>query len=318
MTAQEICLDLLRFVGITGFTPIENDQALNRPGLDADDIRRAIGAVNSALQTIAKHGPQALKEGHRAAFLNDPVNVVITAVVLNGQSATMSTTPPAWMLGCSILLSGDSDLNRIMDITGNDLSLIRGYRGPGGAITATVYADCATLGADIAAVLEPVNGSQLQGTITSHKQLRYKHLDEFENYQRMLTTQSSPIGLVGIPDIYTVERRRNGDLFFRVSPMPGSGVNATFQAKLRAERIDAGVIDQTGGDDPNYEFTSLNQDDVESVLLPIARWRFFTHPALKNAEARQSVKAEYDEAMLILKHGITLEPVVASEHVTYI
>jgi hypothetical protein len=103
------------------------------------------------------------------------------------------------MLGCSILVPGDSDMNRIMDIVGSDFSFLRGYRGPGGVVTATVYADCALLGArHFAAVLEPVNGSQITGTITSHKTLRHADLETFINFQREIASQSSPANLVGI------------------------------------------------------------------------------------------------------------------------
>jgi hypothetical protein len=318
VTGQEVILDLLRYIGVTGFTAVDNDQRLNRPGLDNDDIRRALAALNSALQTIQKYGPQALKDDERAAFFNNPTSVQIVALVTNGQSATLSAPPPAWMLGCSILVPGDSDMNRIMDITGSDFSFLRGYRGPGGVVTATVYADCALLGPDISAVLEPVNGSQITGIITNHKTLRHADLDTFINFQREIASQSSPANLVGIAELYHVERRRDGDLFLRVAPIPGSGMNVTFKAKLRAERVTEGIIDESGVSDPGYEFTSLNQDDVESILLPIARWKFFTHPALKNAEARQAVKMEYDEAILALRNGASFEPNVAAEHVTYI
>jgi len=318
MTGQEVVLDLLRYIGVYGFTPIENDQALNKPGLDQDDIRRAIAALNSGLQTIQKYGPQALKQDQRACFLNDPTTVQVAVIAHNGQSCDLSTTAPAWMLGCSILIDGDSDLNRIMDITGNMLSLLRGYRGTSGAKSAMVYADCAPLDADIMAVMDPVNGSQIFGSVTNRNTLNYADIDTFERYQRVLATQASPTNQIGIPELWYVERRRQGELLLRVTPLPGSGVNVTFQAKLRAERVDQGILDLTGGPDPGYEFTSLHDDDVESVLLPISRWRFFTHPALKNAETRAAVKLEYDEAMLALKHGVVFEPQVVANHADYI
>jgi hypothetical protein len=113
VTGQEVILDLLRYIGVTGFTAVDNDQRLNRPGLDNDDIRRALAALNSALQTIQKYGPQSLKDDERAAFFNNPTSVQIVALVTNGQSATLSAPPPAWMVGCSILVPGDSDMNRI-------------------------------------------------------------------------------------------------------------------------------------------------------------------------------------------------------------
>jgi hypothetical protein len=318
MTGQEVILDLLRYIGVTGFTAVDNDQRLNRPGIDNDDIRRALAALNSAFQTIQKHGPQSLKDDERAAFFNNPTTVAIIAILTNGQSGSMASPPPSWMLGCSILIDGDSDMNRIRDITGNDFSFLRGYRGPSGAHSATVYADCALLGPDIDAVLEPVYGSQITGTLTNRKQLVYADLDTFANFQRETASQASPSQLVGQASIYHVERRRTGDLFLRIAPIPASAFNATFKAKLRAERVTESILDTTGGDDPGYEFTSVHDDDVESILLPIARWRFFTHPALKNAETRQAVKMEYDEVILKLTGGQVFEPVVATERVTYI
>jgi hypothetical protein len=316
MTGQEVVLDLLRYIGVTGFTAVANDQALNRPGLDDDDTRRALGAVNSALQTIQKHGPQSLKFGERAAFFRDPTTVAILVIVTNGQSATLSTLAPSWIIGCSILIDGDADLNRISDISGSQISLLRGYRGPGGVVGAVVYADCALLGPDVGSVLEPVYGSQSVNGIANNQRLRpAADLNEFTRWQRQEGIASRQIG---IASRYLVERRRSGELFLRVTPMPGASFNATFQAKLRPERVDEGILDTTGVADPGYEFTSVNEDDVESVLLPIARWRFFTHPALKNAESRGSVKAEYDEVMISVRNGSAFEVEVKSEPAHYI
>lgn len=316
MTGQSVVLSLLRFIGVTGFSAVDNDQKLNRPGLDDDDIRRALAAVNSALQTIQKYGPQAMKQGERAAFYNAPTPLVISVIVMNGQSATASTVPPAWMRGCSVLLGGDSDVNRIMDITGSELSLLRGFRGPSGATTATVYADCAVLNDEIKTVLEPVYGSQDVHGITGGGRLHpARDLAEFVQWQR---NAGESYRQIGVPSRYLVERQRNGSLWLRVTPMPGSSFNATFQAKLRAERVTEDILDTTGGPDPGYEFESLAEDDVESLLLPIATWRFFTHPALKNAETRQAVQREYEEVMLALRNGSAFEVSVHENHATYI
>lgn len=316
MTGQEVVLDLLRNIGVTGFTAVENDQALNRPGLDSDDLRRALSAINSGLQIIQRFGPQSLKQGERAAFFRDPGAVAILVLVTNGQSATLSATPPSWMLGCSILIDGDADVNRINDITGSNISLLRGYRGPGGVVGAVVYADCVLLNPEVGAVLEPVYGSQSANGIANNQRLRpAADLNEFTRWQREQGIASRQIG---IPNRYLVERRRNGDLFLRITPMPGSSFNATFEAKLRAEHVTDAIVNITGGSDPGYEFTSLHRDEVDSVLLPISRWKFFTHPALKNAESRGAVKAEYDEVMISLRNGTTFEVSVKGERTLYI
>lgn len=318
MTGQELALDLLRYIGVTGFGPVDNDQKLNRPGVDDDDVRRALAAINSALKEIQLWGPQDLKFGERAAFFNDPTQLVLT-VTMDGQTATATTTPPAWMLGCSALLAGDGDMNRIRDITGNQVSFLRGFRGASGSgVAATVYADCATLGPDIAAVVEPVVGSP------NNRIELTKDLDRFEGYAKRYwqdvgnTLIETPTSVPGNPALAYVERRRAGDLFLRVTPMPGQKFNATFQAKLRAEQVDDDILDTEGGDDPEYEFTSLHGEEVPNILLPIARWKFFTHPALKNVETRGAVKAEYDEVMLKLRGGTALESSVSDNKVTYI
>jgi hypothetical protein len=251
---------------------------------------------------------------------------VITVSALAGQSATATTVPPAWMLGCSILVDGDSDINQIDDIVGSDLTLKRGYRGTNLAgLHATVYADCALLSEEIAAVQEPVSGSP------NLRLFPARDLDEFRRIQRRAwavgysTTEGlgysiyeSPNPSPSTPGLYYVERRRQGDLFLRLAPMPSLKMNATFQAKLRAERVDDSIVDTAGGDDPGYEFVSLHADEVEGVLLPIARWRYFTHPALKNAETRQVVKAEYDEVMVTLRQGTALESSVHDNGAVYI
>jgi len=321
MTGQEVALDLLRYIGVIGFTAPQNDQALNRPGLDNDDTRRALAAINSALKTIQEFGPQDLKYGEKAAFYNDPLSMTITVTASGGQSAVATTTPPAWMLGCSALVDGDTDINQIDDITGNNISLKRGYKGTNlSGLNMTVFADCVTLSDTIAGVLEPV---AISPNLTIYPA---RDLDEFRRIQRRwwftdnMRPYSGGLGYAiyempnprpGIPALYYVERRRNGELFLRITPMPSQRANATFQAKLRAEQIDESILDLTGGNDPGYEFVSLHAEEVESILLPIARWRFFTHPALKNVETRAAVKSEYDETILRLRHGVTLE---ASSH----
>jgi hypothetical protein len=327
MTGQECVLDLLRYIGVVGFTGPSNDQVLNRPGLDDDDTRRAIAAINSALKTIQEYGPQDMKYGEKAAYYNDPLALTITVSALGGQSAIATTTPPAWTLGCSALVDGDTELNQIDDITGSNISLKRGYRGTNlTGLNMTVFADCALLTDDIAGVLEPVSGSPNLRLYPARDLDEFRRIQRrwwFMGYQRPYSglgyaIYETPNPRPGIPGLYYVERRRNGQLFLRLAPMPSQHLNATFQAKLRAEQITQSVLDLTGATDPGYEFVSLHGEEVGNILLPIARQRFFTHPALKNSEARAAVKLEYDETILRLKHGATLETSAHDNRALYI
>lgn len=329
MTAQEIVLDLLRYIGVTGFTPVDNSQALNRPGLDDDDIRRAVAAVNSALQTIQKWGPQDMKQGRRSATYEAPTQIAVTIdAVLSPKTGTVATAPPPWMLGCSINLDGDKDLNRIDGIDGVTLHFLRGYLGSSGVINGTVYSDTALLDADVQAVLEPCHGTG---------RLRLYPSDGIDDFERLrnrawlwyskygggsggyIGTLQSITTAIGIPARYLAGRARNGTPFLRIAPMPAAVFEATFVAKLRAERITRALaLDESGVTDPDYIFKSLHADEVEGVLLPIARWRFFAHPALKNAESSARVQREYDEVMVMLKSGTTLEAAEHKNKATYI
>jgi len=311
-------LDLLRFVGVTGFTPPENEQRLNRPGLDTDDINKALAAVNTALTTIRDNGPKSLKQDERAAYFGAPIQLISSSIAGTGMSATLPAPPPAWVLGCSAMLEGDGELNRIRDVVGNDVSLLRGYRGGLPAPTFTVYFDCALLGDDIAKVLEPVTGAP--------PDVEVKLTDDYRRFNETQRRMWSPSNAVvdvpprqpGSPRLALVERRRNGQLFLRVTPMPGAPYNLTFQAELNPEQIDEDVLDTTGASDPGYEFESLRPNEVTSLLLPLARWEFFQHPSLKNNESRQTMKVAYDAAMRKLQHGNAFESSAPSSRAKYL
>jgi hypothetical protein len=318
VTAQEVVLDLLRFVGVTGFAPPQNEQRLNRPGLDDDDVRKALAAVNTGLSTIREHGPQSMKQGERAAYFGAPIQLVSTSIAPTGMSATLPAPPPAWILGCSAMLEADGELNRVRDIVGNEVSLLRGYRGGLPAPKLTVYFDCALLGDDIAKVLEPVTGAPPDVEVELTDDYR-----RFNETQRRMWSPSNAVVDVpprqpGSPRLALVERRRNGELFLRVTPMPGAPYNLTFQAELNPEQIDEDALDLTGASDPGYEFESLRANEVTSLLLPLARWEFFQHPALKNNESRQTVKLAYDRVMQKLTYGNPFESSVPSSRAKYV
>jgi hypothetical protein len=324
MTVQECVLDLLQFIGVTSFSSLSGANALNRSGLDTRDTLKALAAVNAALQTIQKHGPESLKHGERAAFINAPTILSVNTNATTAQSIHFNSPPPPWIMGCSILVPGDDDINRIVDITGNDISLLRGYRGTTqNGLLATVFADCALLPQDVKAVEDPV-------AMTPNRVLsRARDLAEFMRYTthgwdrwhtwNWLTPGLGPSKVIGVPALYIVERRPQGDLYLRLNPMPSAAVNITYQAKLRPEHFGDDALALDGSTDPAAVFTSVTEDDQESVLLPLARWKFCSsHPAFKNAETRQSLKLEYDEAMRLLKNGMPMEVSSGPVRATYI
>lgn len=322
LTAQAVVLDLLQFIGVIGFIPVANEQALNQPGLDTADTNRALAAVNSALQTIQKWGPQDLKYARRSADFIAPATISLT--VTNGSKTAVAASPPAARnKGCSALITGDTDLNRIMDISGTTVTLLRAYLGNSAAgVNATVYCDCVALTDDVQAVAKPVYGTN------NIELIKARDIDDFERIRirswcninnAYLGTLETITTAIGIPVRWITERQRNGTPFLRIAPMPPLAFNATFQAKLRAERVTGTVLDLSGATDPGYFFNSIHDDEVESLLLPIARWRFVSaHPSVKNTETAQRLAAEYKEVMDGLKSGTTFEAAVPDDHASYI
>lgn len=327
MSAQATVLDLLRYVGVYGFTAPDNDQSLNQMSVDNDDVLKAVIAVNSALQTIQKYGPQDLKFGRGSAYFR-PTSTLVVSVANGSSVGTATTTPPAASKGCSCMIDGDTDLNRITGIATNTLTFLRPFIGTGSApANVTIYYDCVALTGDVGTVQEPVLGRSNLRLYPS------PDLDDFERLRNRAwwwggwrqgygfgyATYETITTALGTPARYYVERQTDGTPFLRVSPMPVSDFSVTFQYKRRAERITDGslYLDQTGATDPNYRFSSLVNDDLESAFLPIARWRFFTHPSLKNAETRASVYAEYREVMDALKLGAVFETSVKKVRAGY-
>lgn len=309
-SAQAVVLDLLRYIGVTGFAPVDNRQILNQPGLDDDDIRRAVAGVNSALQSIQKHGPKNLRVAQRSVVYPD--SSTITAAVTSGSKTITVIGPAATLKGCTIMIDGDGDANRIMAINGTALTLLRAYLGDtGAAVSATVYGDCATAESDVQAIEEPVFGSNDLRIFPA------RDMAHFENLHTQWCTlwggnPSWNWASWGGQYLYLEEPLRDGTLQIRITPRPPR-FNVTFQARLRAERITSGStyigVTPTFAD-PGYYFTSLHDDNVESILLPIARWRFVSgHPAVKNTETASRLKVEYDEAMELLKTGNKLTSV---------
>lgn len=315
MTAQSIVLDLLQYIGVTGFLDPENANALNRPGVDDTDITRAISAVNSAIQTMIRLGP------HHFSFDRRSVNLVApygwTGNVVNGGGITFPSTPPAWFRGSSIRIDGDGDLNEIRDITGNVGSLLHGYLGSTATgVSVVVYNDSPIMDSDVKRVFEPVELSPNRLLWAAPSRAA------FDRFSYQANSTSTPYSLIqkqpGTPTMFQIETLPTRLLAVRLNPMPSQQLTITCVVSTAPEAIDNSALGEADNVDPGYEFTTLDAEVIDSILLPIARYMFSAHPAWKNAEARAVVNAQYVEAMKLLRQGAPLENRVVSNRGKYI
>lgn len=313
MTKQEIVLDCLSYIGITGFSPGDSDTE----SLDTSDVNKAIVACNAALQEMSKRGPKSISNDERGSFFNEPTALAVNTDVTHAASIDTVLTPPDWIRECSILVPGDGDLNRIVDVTGNSLSLLRGYRGPTqNGVAATIYHDATQLQDSIKRVTAPLVATPNTPITLCDTRSQFERLPG--------PIMAHPTGVVaqvtqkqvGQPMLALVERRPSG-LYLYLNPMPNMAMNVTYPVQLRPERFSVDDLDQDGGDDPGSEITSLDPDDIETVFLPIARHHFFTHPALLNNEARPEIEKDYQAAVMLLANGSSMEPKVSRVPVRY-
>lgn len=339
MTVQEVVLDLLAYAGVYGF---KLEGSADNTAEDEGELVRAIAAVNQTIQLLYRYGPQSFKYASRSSYIN-PVATITVTTTSGAKTASLGASNfPEWMRGCSIMIDGDTVLNRINDYSSDDnvhltntANLLRAYLGTSGSHTATVYADTYLVDSDVAAILEPVSlapntrlwpaqtkGQFLSGSYNWPVRWWKGALDGRHCcYVPWYTTWEKTIGA---PQTFRVEEkidgaRTGGSIYLSVNPMPTAAGNITYDVALRPTQITRNDLKEDGSDDPNVAFECISPDLLELYLLPIARWKYVAaHPALKNREGRQPLKAEYDEAYLNLRHGSTLSPSVKTTKAKYI
>lgn len=307
MTKQEVVLDLLQYIGVFGFGA-EGANSLNENSADEGDIVKAIAAVNSALQELYRDGPDSLRHDKQAQYFHAPTPITLTAT--KGTKAAVSTVAAsAWMKGCSVIIAGDGDLNEIADINGTAITLLRAYTGTSNSgLLSTVYNDAAILDKGIVTVLEPVEITPNIRLIPAQSRNHFDHLaymrqDYNFGVPRRGYYTSGTNKQVGMPMLYLASELVGQQIVMRLNPMPPSALNVTFHCDLAPDLIvREDDLDETGaeGSDPGELFTGVPDFMVESILLPIARGKFLSHPALKNSAVAPVLKVEYDAAKLSL------------------
>lgn len=324
MTHQEVALDLLSYVGIYGFAPASSSEEVG--GEDDTDINKAVSAINAAMQEFYRKGPKSIKEAHRSAYLNTPTQVSLIIDALG--NVTSSVALPAWMIGCTVLLSGEDFLNRITGIAGTSVTLFTPPILTAGTYGGTVYADAIKLSPIVGVVLDPVEipGSHRLRPCEGRRDFELLGGNGSDHYLFNLLGYGVgtfiPLAIsrksTGTPQVYLVEQGTLGVLYLTLNPMPTKPTHINYDAYLRPETIDrTQSLNETGGADPGLEFVSIPPDMVDSVLLPMARWHFFQHPSLKNTEMRPAINLGREEALKALQ-GHSFTPQGAAVHARYL
>lgn len=150
ITVQQAALHLLPYIGTTSLTPQPVGSMLEN--VTNGDLDAVAVALTQALQEIHQMQPLANMEKSTGAYLYAPTSVTLTAT-LGSKTISALTTYAAWMLGCTIRISGDDQDNEIASST----ELARPYMGAtGSSKTAVVYCDALTLDANHQRAIGPI------------------------------------------------------------------------------------------------------------------------------------------------------------------
>lgn len=292
LTCQAIVKDLLTYIGVQQLDPIPEGTRTTGYMLSQSDINRALASVNGALQEIYAAMPAVMKRQQRSCFFNAPTPLTL-ALTQYGTTATVVSGWASWMVQCAIVIPGDQYINQIVGINSDatTVTLLRAYLGASATQTATVYADACLLASDVKSVIAPVQTS-----------IGFRPLWPCTDRRSF---SPSLWKMTGIPRRYIVDTYANTALTYnpywlRVTPMPLVAMNVSFDAELQPVEVTSAAIG-TDESDPNYYFTSLPQEWCETILLPVARKNFMTHPAFNNASAAQQIQEGYDNALGILR-----------------
>lgn len=291
-TAAKVRDDIL---GLLGLEALSHGPA----GLTA----RILSDLNRTLQEIYSLHPKAwFSTDHRAEQVRAPVSVTLD--VTNGSKTIANlATSSSWMVGCTIVIAGDSAQNMLVKTDTANFSLLKPYQGSTAAgVGGIVYQDVLHPGTDVEQVMAPVmaEGHWELRPVNHERDRQTADPGEYATSgHRATRSQLYPLPWttrpIQIPEAYIVERNfdySTGAVSARMrfSALPPAAFVCSFHAK-----IVAGMTTVTDLADTR---TLVPFDLVDSVLLPMVRWKFASWPQFTGDAG--ALKADYDAALVML------------------
>lgn len=269
---------------------------------------RLISDHNRGINEIAELNPNVYFQERP-----DWSEVIRAPVTLNVQvtQASKEITIPSgydadWMAGCAILISGDSELNRIRNELDDDSpSLEQPYMGATGTVQATVWHDWIRLPEEVDGVLGPVR-VQERLLVRAQSLLGMQNRWFSDDYRRdyMPWWNAGPLIWQKPVDSpwqwYDVARYVQGDLVsgILIDALPPALTKIAFTAKVGITRV-------TSLQDQRDFITPLRKD--HEVLLPMVRWYFSSYMMVSTP--REQLLADYQRAQQTARTlGIVASP----------
>lgn len=266
MTSVELAIRLVRDLDVENLTLLSSDGRLD-----------LVTAINSALQRHHGLSPDHLKITQASVRLNAPETITIG--VTNGSANFTGWTPTQDQLYASLRIDGDTNLDHRAV---SETELLDEYLGLTGTQSATLYYDVVNFYQPIEAMASQPR-LDVDGRFLTHNQ-----------DHPMWTGSDQNRKTIGRPHYYKIEKNavNNGsEVMFslRVDNLPDQDYRLRMDVRMAPTKI---AFDDlvTPVDLP------IRDDQVESVLLPIARNELTISELWKNKDKIGRVKERAEKA----------------------
>ncbi len=262
-------------------------------------LPEALGAINGALQEMASLAPLFAVKQPRSAWFRAPTSTAVTGLTRGGQTATASW--PTGSAGCIVALPGDSDVNRIVSITGDTATLQFPHMSDVTEGTAHVRCDSCDLGGDVIAVLEPVRvrGGLPIRAATGRNNLsmpNYNTSDDFGRPRASVTGSGEQAYFVESAVVTGIVQLR-----MMLRNAPASDLVLEYQARCSLGHFTSEHVYTGGGNtDPGTPIPVASQF-VESIFQPLALFRFHASSVFRNVDVPKYVADQAETARKMLK-----------------
>jgi len=241
-----------------GMIEVKDGTNMSDPRWTKTKVRIA-NDVATVLQKVYAAMPAVMLDRPDSAPVRPPTTIAGLAVTQ--YSKTFTGTVPTWAIGCTVLLPGDPNYNRILSTTG----LLAPYMGTSGTVDATAWCDAILPSFSSAAIEAPVT---LAGYGQLNPVMARANLTPRDAWREMMMNQR----IVGRPTQYFVEAisdDTNGIIKPRIliDPLPDISYRLDFQVKLAAPTVSVDDLTDTAP-------LLVPLGYGESILVPMLRAEF--------------------------------------------
>lgn len=296
MTADQLASVLRADVGVVS------------AGDGGDQVEAAIlqCLVKTQMEIYSRAPTTWISEVPRAEVVRAPTNITLT-VNRDAKNITFAGYT-SWMLGCTVIIAGDTAQNMFTIDGSSAVSLVKPFNGPTGSTTGIVYHDSIDLGSDVFRIGSPVMLDQKWElrSVDTPRNLQWAQPGVFQGLGPYYGTSYGLNTGFAADQLRTQDKRILQPFAFRVARVFAYNSRQACRLSLSSLPDVRYGIDYPAqvvpiisdlSDTAKPEYLPFHYD--ETVLVPWARWNWATQP--HNSMSQATLKPAFDAATALLK-----------------